>query len=160
MLIYGHDICKAKQSITAEETDCDSASEFSLLFWFNPQVLWASNAAVPVIPPWLRQDPGEIHSHQRPADCQRHCFHSQDKGTVFFPVCIYNIGVFAKGHTVILPGKCLGPFRALVRCPKTPSQPGVDAPSQAVVQSGPHLSPGSRSTRPTGGCEYQPVQRC
>ncbi|KAF3844714.1 hypothetical protein F7725_007877 [Dissostichus mawsoni] len=33
----------------------------------------------------------------------------------------------------------------------TPSQRGVDAPSQAAGQSGPRLSPESRSSRPTGG---------
>lgn len=43
-----------------------------------------------------------------------------------------------------------GGFRVLVRCLKTPSQPGEDAPSQEVVQSEPHLSPGSHSIRPTG----------
>lgn len=46
-------------------------------------------------------------------------------------------------------------FRVSVVCL---SQPGADAPSQAVAQSGPHLSPGSLSTRPTGGCEYQTVE--
>lgn len=132
-------------------------SEFSLLCWFNPQVLWASNAPVPVIPPWLWQDPGEIYPHQRPADCQRHGLHSQDKGTVLFPGCVYSICVVAKGHLEIV-GFLF--FRVLVRFPKTPSQPGVDAPSQAVVQSGPRLSPESRSTRPTGGCKYQPVKQC
>lgn len=72
--------------------------------------------------------------------------------SVFFLYMLYNVGVFTKGHTVILLWDCWGFFRVLVRCPKTPSQPGVDALSQAVVQSGPHLSPESHSTRPTGGC--------
>lgn len=63
---------------------------------------------------------------------------------------LHNVGVFA--FAVIWPGDCCFVFfnRVLVKCPKTPSQPGVDAPSQAVVQSGPHLSPESHSTRQTG----------
>lgn len=55
----------------------------------------------------------------------------------------------------------VGFFRVLVRCPKTRSQPGADAPSQAAVRSGPRLSTESHSTRPTGGCLYQAgLQRC
>lgn len=154
----GHDLCEVNiafppRSQNSQETS-DWVFEFSLLHCFNQQVLWASNALDPVIPPWLWQDPGEIHSHQRPADCQRHRLHSQNKGKVFFFFTssafmskVYNNNTDYCGGLV---------FRVLVRCLKTPSQPGEDAPYQAAVQSEPHLSPGSHSIRPTGILNINP----
>lgn len=79
-----------------------------------------------------------------------------------FPLYVHTSGISTKGRTAPLTKDVLGVgVRVLVQCPKTHSQPGEDAPYQAVVQSEPHLSPGSPSIRPPGireppGQESQP----
>lgn len=55
--------------------------------------------------------------------------------------------------------RLLGGVRVLVRCLKILSQPEADVPSRAAVQSEPHRSTESHSTRPTGGCRYQPMHQ-
>lgn len=63
-------------------------NKWMILHLLPSKVLWPSNAAVPVFPPRIWKDPGEIHPYERPADCQRHRLHSKDKGTISFCLCL------------------------------------------------------------------------